>query len=764
MENVVVAWDDNVFADRIREEAEPEVSVATSRKSFDRLRIEKKDPSLIILLELSWQGRRTDFHGFEVLKDLLMEDADSPLLLCSFLEREQFYSLEGVNRFLARMPFPFERLPSIPATLLERVRGIDTPHLLPIASEAYFEQEDEEGELDLKELPDLPSQKVGKLPHLTAPEAFLEKLRGVRPLSARMRAYIRENYLAQEPVSDVVHDLRTVLETELEEGEFRDTVARLTRDLNALNINLPQEISDQNRTVRRQALRKEEDNTDLRESTEVLKDQLNRLDFSRRSSGQNQEPFRSAYNYHVLIVEDDDSQREEYRKGLEPYFDDVRAVGTADQALEELRSSDEYRAVVADWRLLEDDGVTWQRLQGFDLLIKAWESSAPIHLVALTSLNREAVASVLRETNVDIDWFPKSEVGKDARWPYHALAEYIHKRIEPALQDLEDIPDFTWWTEKGLGDRFLELKYKSKRWDQVRSNVKKAAEKVIENIEDGDGLGEDEKINNKKYYEGKHALTAPSSGTEEASMRQLEKILPQRMIVLAMCFAEKEIKSDVVDRATYGAPITKILFKKLRGTKKNVGELDESRVRQWFSKIGISYEKGEIKKSAFDYEKKWINEKFGVVFNVGRVYREEIKDRVLEMKFNYEGKDFRPDTALEATKEIRELSLKGEKNILSDIKEILKDRKMRIIIDEYGYLEEIKAGVDAADPETSSERLRTLADNHPEAVAGNPEAPKDLLASLAGDEYGDEVHEALVDNPSTPDEVLPKLFEPDDPG
>jgi hypothetical protein len=89
---------------------------------------------------------------------------------------------------------------------------------------------------------------------------------------------------------------------------------------------------------------------------------------------------------------------------------------------------------------------------------------------------------------------------------------------------------------------------------------------------------------------------------------------------------------------------------------------------------------------------------------------------------------------------------------------------MRIIIDEYGYLEEIKAGVDAADPETSSERLRTLADNHPEAVAGNPEAPKDLLASLAGDEYGDEVHEALVDNPSTPDEVLPKLFEPDDPG
>jgi len=700
MEEVVVAWDDSAFADRIRKETGPEVRVATSRNSFNRLnKIAKKDPRLILLLELSWGGQRSNFHGFDVLRDLLMADSDRPILLCSFLEKQQFYSLEGIGRFLARMPFPFEQLPA-------------------------------------------------------PPRALLEKVRGVSAISSRMRAYIRENYLAQEPISEVVHDLRTALETELEEGEFRDTVARLTRDLRALNISLPQQVSEQNRTLRRQALRKEGDISDLRESTEALRDQLERHNFSRRSSESRNQDADSE-NYRLLVVEDDDSQREEYRTGLEPYFDEVRAVGTADEALDELRSSDEYRAVVADWRLLEDDGVTWQRLQGFDLLVKAWENSAPVHLVALTSLNREAVASVLRETTVDIDWFPKSEVGEDARWPYHAFADYIHNRVEPALQDLESLPNLKWWTEKGLGDRFLDIKYKSNRWHQVRSEAEKAAKKVIEEIKENGYLRG--KINEKEYYKGEYVLDVPSEGPIKSDL-QVEKVITQRLIVLAIHFYREEIGinfEESIENTPEG------IYNLLRGDAKKDSKY---MVKRWYPVLGLSRRRGAIKKEMFEHEKEWIRSEFKVGTDLSIEKKEEMKIRVSEAKYEVKDERFQPDTAREAVRELENITKKLGSEMRKRVKNILEEKRMRMVIEEYGDLEGIRGAVEASDPETASERLRALADKHPEAVAGNPEAPDDLLASLAEDEYGDDVHEALVDNPSTPDEVLPKLFEPDDPG
>src|SRR5690606_14306017 len=78
--------------------------------------------------------------------------------------------------------------------------------------------------------------------------------------------------------------------------------------------------------------------------------------------------------YSVLIAEDDETQLEQVRRSLSPYFYEVKGFAYRKKALEVLKSraaeGRPFDAVVADWDLREG-GITnglMQPIQGFELL------------------------------------------------------------------------------------------------------------------------------------------------------------------------------------------------------------------------------------------------------------------------------------------------------------------------------------------------------------------------------------------------------------
>lgn len=539
MSTTVIAWDEGPYADQLRADAGDDVTVATSKADLDdALRAGTgeawaDDVQLALLLELAWEGQRARFHGFELVKELLLADFDRPLVLCSYFEKKDFYSTEGAGRFLAPMPFPFVRLPA-------------------------------------------------------APEALAEQVRGAEAFSPMWRAYVRENYLAQEPFARIAHDLRQALSQS--DDQMKRAVQRLLGDLDALNARLPGPVAEERRAAGR-ALRQGGASDGARDALDALRRRLDAHGAARKDGGGAEEDAPAQSDYAVLLVEDDDVQRAQYREGLEPYFD-VVATGSADEALRALRTSERtFLAVVADWVLLEDDGVTWQPLQGFDLLVEAWEEAGPLCLIALTSLHREAVASVLRSASHEIDWFSKSEVGDDARWPFHAFAGHLRKRVRTLLGDRVRIPRSQWWTEKGLGDLFLELKYESGRWEQVRQDTEATARQIVEAFFEKENAPA-------PVNKGNYKLTTPGRQTTP-KMSHLEKILPLRLAVLA-------------GHLEHGlSPLA--IRRRLRKEEDEDERKVKNRAKQWYSQLGLERDgHGRIPETAaLAHERDWFRRTYG---------------------------------------------------------------------------------------------------------------------------------------------------------
>jgi CheY-like chemotaxis protein len=537
-DEIIIAWDEGPYADHLRDETKGDVSVATSRDDLDHeLRNGTgrawADVQLVILLELAWEGQRARFHGFELVKELLLEDFDRPLVLCSYLEKENFYSVQGVGRFLARMPFPFVRLPAARKDLVAKASGAEAS-------------------------------------------------------SAMWRAYVRENYLAQEPFARIAHDMRQALSQS--DDQMERTVQRLLEDLDALEVRLPGAVAEQRQTVE-QALRRDGAIDTARASIDELRRRLEEHGAPQDDGEAEEENAAAKSDYAVLLVEDDDVQREQYRRGLAPYFD-VFAAESAAEALDELRTSERtYLAVVADWVLLEEDGVTWQPMQGFDLLVEAWEESGPLCLIALTSLHREAVASVLRSASHEIDWFSKSEVGDDARWPFHAFAGYLRKRVRALLSDRVSMPQSKWWTERGLGDLLLELKYESGRWEQVRTDAEEMARQIVEEFFEKDTALA-------PVNAGDYKLTTPGR-TTTPKMSHLEKILPLRLAVLA----------GHLEHGLSPLAIRRRLRKEEDIDKNKV----ENRAKQWYPQLGLERDgHGRIPETAaLAHERDWFRRTYG---------------------------------------------------------------------------------------------------------------------------------------------------------
>jgi CheY-like chemotaxis protein len=537
-EEIVIAWDEGPYANHLRDKTSEDVSIATSKDNLEEeLRRGEKgqyrdDACLVVLLEVNWEGQRSFFHGFELARELMMDGFTGPIVFCSFVRRKALYDLQniGIGRLMAPMPFTFVQLPVAPETLVKE------------AGEA---------------------------------QAF----------SAMMQAYVCENDLVSKPLARIAHGMRGALQKS--GTEMRCIVRRKLDDLKALGVNLPADIAEQRQAVDL-ALQKESVDSQTYTLVRKLKNSLEQHDPRRESDREHEETERA--DYAVLLVEDEEDYRAECEEALSSYFEEVTAVRNSEEALNELNNSDhKYLAVISDWVLHEEDDITWQPMQGFDLLAAAWEQNKPISLIALTSLNPEAVRSVLLRTDLDIRWFDKDDVGKGELWPYHAFAGFIKERVRSLLPDLENMPKFAAWTRHGLGDLFLELKYESGRWEQVRKKVEEMASRIVDDFVVN-------RVDQSPINEGAYNLELVTS-TPVREMKKLEDILPQRLAVLAMQFEHRMEPIDIRCR----------LFYKDADGPENV----EQQVRNWYPTLGISTQaKGIGQAAIFEHERDWLRRRY----------------------------------------------------------------------------------------------------------------------------------------------------------
>jgi len=549
MGKVVVAWDEGVFADRFRSVCGDDVSVVTSRSSLDQelQRDDGKDGGdtcLVVLLELDWEGHRSRFRGFDIVRDLFLhEEFDQPIVLCSFAGKKSLYDIPGIGRRLARMPFTFERLPTTPGVLVEKARNAD-------------------------------------------------------PFSVPWLEFVRRNILVEKPYAMCAHDIRGAIPKGDE--ELSSAVEDALEDLDALNLGLPENLL-KHRERAEQALENERYGQ-ARHALRVFVGLLEQHSVQEANTEDSRPIEEEQPKSDIILIEDEGDELEYYRRGLERDFN-VFAARHVDEVLAELEENPknrEYLAIVADWRLKEEDGRTDQPLQGFELLDKVSREYGPIYRVALTSLPKSTIASVQNATSSRVydTYFPKGSVGNAAGYSFPEISEKIKEGIEPIHKLRSRMPEIGPWTDRGekktFREAFLEL-YQSEEWEEKKVDVENTAKSAIRDYVE--------------YYEDKYdkGESVPSVGDapynlsagnydSEATRERILKVLTLRLI--SLCF---HFKYEVS---------TENIYPFLTGKTPNY---DGTMLGQWYGVLGIERAGGGIKlQSVFPHEEEWLKRHLSV--------------------------------------------------------------------------------------------------------------------------------------------------------
>lgn len=497
MSEVVVAWDECTFANQFRSESGDDVSVVTSETDLrEELHLDDGQDwggtGLIILLELDWERHRSRFHGFDIVRDLLLKGFDQPIVLCSFASNKSLYDIPGIGRRLARMPFPFERLPTSPDVLVERARNADS------FSDPWLE-------------------------------------------------FVRRNILAEKPYAMCAHDIKGAIAKSDE--ELGSAVDDALEDLDEMNLGLPENLS-KHRDRAEQAL-EDERYSEAREALRVFVGLLEQHGVQETETEDFRAEDKEKPKSDIILIEDEEDELEYYRRGLERDFK-VFAAGHVEEVLSELEENPEnreYLAIIADWQLKEEDGKTWQPKQGFELLDEVGRKYGPIYRVALTSLPKSAIASVQNATSSGIydTYFPKRSVGNTAGYSFPEISEKIKDGIEPIHKLRRRLPDLGPWTDRGeektFREAFLELYYSDEWSDEIEEVKIRSNEIIKEYIE----YYENKYKNGQKapsIGESPYNLSAGNYDTE-ATRGHILKILTLRLISLYLHFEHNLSTKDI---------------------------------------------------------------------------------------------------------------------------------------------------------------------------------------------------------------------------
>lgn len=554
MSDTIIAWDNLDYANHVSDMSGEDVSVIASNGELGET-LEDGPKRLVVLLELAWEGKRSEFYGFDLIRDLLLDGFDQPILLCSFLPREEFYDIQGIGRKLARMPFPFVRLPAAPGVLVEKAKNAE-------------------------------------------------------PFSDMWYAFVRENILVEEPFEICAHEIKGALSKS--DDELGPAVDAALGDLDALNLRLPEDLS-RHRKRAEQAL--EGGNyAEAREALEVFVGLLERHGSQRDIDAAAGTKKKELPKSDVILLEDEEDQLEYYRRGLEREFN-VFAAQRAEEVLKELEENPndrEYVAIIADWWLKEEDGKTWQPMQGFELLDEVGRKHGPIYRVALTSLPQGAFASIRNAAPSGImdEYFPKGSVGNTKSYSFPEIADSIKEGIEPVLELRNRLPTIGIWTNrderKTFQEAFLEL-YQSDEWESERAKIERASDNLVEEYVEYE----------EQYVQGESApdirdesnLT-PATRDTPATRGRIIQVLKLRLITLALHF-----RLNLGDES---------IFQLLTG-KTEDSDYSSSALRNWYSNLGFSRSEGEIVRWIMPYEEDWLKRSQGI--DLEEVERKEIEEK-----------------------------------------------------------------------------------------------------------------------------------------
>lgn len=557
MENVAVVWDESPFAEHIDNETGREVSVITSRDSLDH-RLSQgtlDETSLVVLLELTWEGnRRSEFYGLEVVRELIGEEKfEQPIVFCSFADQQSLYEVEGVSGELARMPFPFERLPASPDQLVARAKDAEP------RSEMWL--------------------------------AFVRRIALEKPLL--MRAHDIDQAVPK-PGKDMVAAARRALD-----------------DLDDLNLDLPGRLSEKRRSVEK-ALRRAENELnedggeveeELREAAEAREELREFAVFLRGvNTSRGEETRKLAKNErkrNIILVEDQEDQLNYYREGLRRHFN-VFATQRADEALSELEENpDEYQAIIADWILFDPSGEMrrWQDLQGFELLEQAGRYG-PICRVALTSSSRPVLSAVKNAASSTLydAYFPKRSLGRTEEGSFQNISVKVNNIVNNKERVKNRIPIKGEWKGEGkYRKEFLNM-WRLNSWEEIKEEIKKDAQKISK---------EYVKYRNKKRKDEIRweAIPDMSGGNLDYKYKwtdnvkglreEVKNILKTRLLMFYLHFGEGETIYKVTQLVMGYSGIS-------------------GRPAQLYQDLGIHYTKeGFLKKKILPYEVKWFEEIFG---------------------------------------------------------------------------------------------------------------------------------------------------------
>lgn len=559
MSSVILLWNKSKYTDKL-EQSDVDLSIVTSRVDINRelnynFDEEEGDSCLIVLLELSWERSLSRFYGFDIVHDLLLEGLSRPILLCSFFDRKSLYELQGIGRKLARMPFPFVRLP------------VD-------------------------------------------PDVLMEKAKNAEPFSDMWYAFVRENILVEEPYEICAHEIKGALSKN--NNELRSAVNDALADLDALDLRLPEDLS-RHRQRAEEAL-KEERHAEAREALEVFVSLLERHGSRGVAEADVETEGDEVPKSDIMLVEDEKDQLEYYRRGLERHFN-VFAAQRAEEALTEIEENPndrEYVAIIADWWLKEEDGKTWQPMQGFELLDEVGRKHGPIYRVALTSLPQGAFASIRNAAPSGImdEYFPKGSVGSTRGYSFPQIADSIKDGIEPVVELRNQLPTIGIWTnrdeKKTFKEAFLEL-YQSDEWESEKAKIERASDDLVEEYVEYE----------EHYVQGEPApdirdesnLT-PGTRSTRATRERIIQVLKLRLITLALHF-----RLSLRDES---------IFQLLTGKAEDT-DYSSSAFRNWYSNLGFSRKDGAIVRWIMPYEEDWLRESQGI--DLEEIEKEEIEEK-----------------------------------------------------------------------------------------------------------------------------------------
>jgi len=219
----------------------------------------------------------------------------------------------------------------------------------------------------------------------------------------------------------------------------------------------------------------------------------------------------------ILLLEDKDEELNWARSELEKHFE-VVAVKTAKDAIKEIDEDEKhnYRAIIADWELIEPDSSEHQQLLGFEVL--EYASRKRIYaMFSLTVTDDYCARDVDACINFKHKIFKKEFVEEKSKALWNSYIPIIQQDVRQITELICSIPDCANWRTTTRRNQTLpsyKTQYTGKRnsadWDSFEHNISmqvnnyfewSADESILEIREDIESLLKTRRIFYKRFFD-----------------------------------------------------------------------------------------------------------------------------------------------------------------------------------------------------------------------------------------------------------------------